>query len=180
MDKKPKTVLGIYPTRTGVESAVEAFRDAGFRSGDISLVVSEKMNDETLYPDRATKTCEEAAPDHFKVVVIDGPLGWLDELGPAAVRGDGGLLVAGPIAQILECVPPEQSADKLAAALANVGVPKSGTNDYADKVLQGGALLSVHCDSTEAAVTARQLHGDLGGTDVFSTCPVGPDLKSTT
>jgi hypothetical protein len=42
-ERRRKAVLGMYPTRSGVEIAVEAFRDAGFENGDISLVLPEEM-----------------------------------------------------------------------------------------------------------------------------------------
>jgi len=164
--RTPKAVLGVYPIR-----AVEAFRDAGFRSVDISLVLSEQMSTEDLFPRRATKSVEKADPERFDVPSISGPLGWLQEVGPAAIRGEGSYLVAGPIAQTLESVAPDHATEELAAALGNLGVPKNETREYAEKVMHGGALLSVDCASTEDVVTARQLHADLGGTDVFSTWP---------
>src|SRR5579864_4809287 len=131
--RTPKTVLGIYPTRDGVESAVEAFRDAGSRSGDISLVLSEQMSTEDLFPRRATKSVEKADPERFDVPSISGPLGWLQEVGPAAIRGEGSYLVAGPIAQTLESVAAADATEKLAAALGNLGVPQNETREYADK-----------------------------------------------
>jgi hypothetical protein len=54
-----------------------------------------------------------------------------------------------------------------AAALIHLGIPEYETEDYAGKVLDGNALLSVHCDSPEKTLAARRLHGDLGGMDVF-------------
>lgn len=176
--RTPKTVLGIYPTRDGIENAVEAFRDAGFRSADISLVLSERMATEDLFPRRATKSVEKADPEHFEVPSISGPLGRLQEIGPAAMRGDGSYLVAGPIGQMLESVAPDRATEQLAAALGNLGVPGKETREYADKVMQGGALLSVDCASTEDAVAARQLHADLGGTDVLSTEPITAGTSS--
>jgi hypothetical protein len=179
MPRTPNTVLGIYPTRDGVENAVEAFRDAGFRSVDISLVLSEKMSTEDLFPRRASKSVEKVNLDRPDLPSINGPLGWLQEVGPAAIRGEGSYLVAGPIAQTLESVAPDHATEQLAAALGNLGIPQNETYDYADKVMHGGALLSVDCASTEDAVTARHLHADLGGTDVFSTWPITGETSAS-
>jgi hypothetical protein len=169
MDRKPTGVLGIYPTCSDVENAVEAFRDAGFQSADISLLLPEKMSAEYLFAAEATNTSEEATPSAAQVAAIDGPLGWLEEVGPVAIPGEGAFLAAGPIAQALESVALESPTGKLTAALVGMGIPESEGSEYAAMILQGGALLSVHCDSAEWAERGRQLHRDLGGMNIFST-----------
>ena len=68
MIRKPITVIGIYPTRIGVENAVEAFRVAGFQSGEISLLLPEKMSTEELFAEQATNTFEDATPGAPAVV----------------------------------------------------------------------------------------------------------------
>jgi hypothetical protein len=176
MDQKTKSVLGIYPTRAGVEIAVEAFRDAGFRNADISLVLPEKMSTEDAVTQRATKTTEAAGSDDAEVAALSGPLGWLDEIGPATISGGSTFLVAGPIAQTLDDVAAECAPMELAAALIGIGVPECETEEYADKVLEGRALLSIRCDHAEEVVAARKLHGDVGGTDVFATGNTERDL----
>lgn len=116
-EQRLKAVLGMYPTRACVEIAVEAFRDAGFRTADISIVLPEKMTSDDF--------CTERAPASAEALPCD------------------------------------------LATLIRLGIPEYETEDYAGKVLEGNALLSVHCDSAEKTLAARRLHGDLGGMDVF-------------
>lgn len=169
MEQKPITVFGIYPTRAAVETAVEAFRDAGFRSADISLVVPEKTSTENFFAQGATSSTKGASEVIREREFNRGPLGWLEKAHPAKVPGQATFIVAGPIARSLEDVDSDDPAEGLAAALNNLGVPRAGTEEYARNVVKGRALLSVHCDSPEDAAIARRLYGDLGGTDIYWT-----------
>jgi hypothetical protein len=169
MDQKPITVFGIYPTRAAVETAVEAFRDAGFRNANISLVVPEKTSTENLFSLGATSSAKDSTEVTREDEFNKEPLVWLDEARPAKIAGQAKFIVAGPIARSLDEVDSEDATEGLAAALRNLGVPRAGTDEYARNVVQGRALLSVHCDGPEEAAIARRLYGDLGGTDIYST-----------
>jgi hypothetical protein len=169
MDRNPITVLGIYPTRIDLENAFEAFRDAGFQIADISLLLPEKMSTEDLFPEEAANRSEDAASTAEEVAEIDGPLGWLNEFILVAIPGEGKYLVAGPFLETLEKTDLEGAAGGLASALITIGIPESETGEYTRKIAQGGALFFVHCDNAERADTARNLHGILGGTSIFST-----------
>jgi hypothetical protein len=168
MQPTPKAVLGMYPTRAGVEFAVEAFREAGFRNANISLVLPEKMPADDHSAERPRTTAEIMTCDNVEVAVLDGPLASLREVSPATVPGEGTFLIAGPIAQSLGGVTEECPPAELATALMHLGIPECETGGYTDRVLRGKALLSVQCDSAEEAAAARRLHGDLGGMDVFA------------
>jgi len=169
MNRKPIAVIAIYPTCIGVENAVEAFRDAGFQSVDVSLLLPEKMIAEDLFIREATDTLENATAGATTIASIDGPLGWLEEIGPAAIPGESKFIAAGPIAEALEVGSLDESSAPLVAALISFGIPENETGEYQAKIMQGGALLSIHCESAEQAERARHLHCDVGGTNIFST-----------
>lgn len=169
MNQKPITVVGIYATRATVETAVEAFRDAGFKNTDISLVVPKKTNAKNLFALGATRSTEDASPVAREGDPHEGPLSWLEEGGTARIDGEDAFIIAGPIAQALNDIDSRHPTERLAAALNNFGVPRASADEYAWKVVQRRALLSIHCDSAEEAAMARRLYGDLGGTDIYLT-----------
>jgi hypothetical protein len=169
MNRKPMAVIAVYPTCIGVENAVEAFRDAGFQSVDVSLLLPEKMIADDLFIGEATDTFENAAPGKTIVATIDGPLGWLEEIGPVEIPGERKFIAAGPITEALEVGSLDKSSGPTAAALISFGTPENEACDYEAKILQGGALVSVHCENAETAERARRLHCDVGGTNIFST-----------
>jgi hypothetical protein len=169
MNRKPIAVIAIYPTCIGVENALEAFRDAGFRGADISLLLPEKMSAENFFSRKARGIFENATTGAKTVAAIDGPLGWLEEIGLAAIPGESKFIAAGPIAEALEVSSLDKSSAPTAAALISFGTPENEAGDYEAEIMQGGALLSVHCENAETAERARRLHCDVGGTNIFST-----------
>ena len=158
-----KAVIGMYPTRTGVEIAVEAFRDAGFKAANISVILPQRMTCNPA-PGERRSTVAGIQTDDVEVVAADPQ---------TPVSGEASILVAGPIGEGLDATEECAPAD-LVAALISLGVPENETEEYTDRVLQGKALLTVHCDTPEAAVAARRLHGDLGGMDVLVTREAEP------
>jgi hypothetical protein len=161
-EQKRKAVLGMYPTRACVEIAVEAFCDAGFRTADISIVLPEKMTYDDFSAERVTALAE-ALPCDVEVAAPQEQSNAPAMTG-LSIGARGSFVAAGPVGQNVD--DPTGPAE-LAAALIDLGIPEYETEDYAGKVLEGNALLSVHCDSPEKALAARRLHGDLGGMDVF-------------
>lgn len=160
-----KTVLGMYPTRSGVEIAVEAFCDAGFRIADISLVLPETMTYDDLCAESATASAE-ILPCDVEVSPPAEALGSPDTPETPDRASGGSFVAAGPVVQSLGD-PAQAAPSELAAALVDLGIPEYETEGYAYNILRGKALLSVECDSPEKTLAARRLHGDLGGMDVF-------------
>jgi hypothetical protein len=56
-----RSVFGIYLTRTDVESAVNALKDAGFAKSDVSVLLPENIQTGEMTTDRTTKAPEGAA-----------------------------------------------------------------------------------------------------------------------
>ena len=160
-------------TRDGIQFAVEAFRDAGFKNSHISVVLPENMAvKEVAAPSRkhrpARDNVEVAASARTKKAETTSATAVLDEQEEA-------LLSVGPVAQSPDCSPCEWAPEELEAALLMLGIPQYDTGEYADKVLRGGrALLSVHCENADRTAAARRLHGDLGGMDVFTSRQTEP------
>lgn len=167
MNQKPIAVLGIYPTRASVEYAVEAFRDAGFQSCDISLLLPERMSAEDIFIEEATNAFEEDANGEAEVAAIDDPLGWLHQASKATIPGAGSFIVAGPVAETLEKAGLQRAGGGLSSALIRIGIPQGQTGEYAGRVMQGEILLSVQCDNAEEAERAKRLHSDVGGINIF-------------
>ena len=92
-----KSVLGIYTTRPGTENAIAAFREAGFASTDISLLLPETLGSEELVTEKETKAPEGASVGAGSGAVIGGALGWLAGIGSLAIPGLGPFIAAGPI-----------------------------------------------------------------------------------
>src|SRR5262249_43699392 len=106
MAGKNTSGVGIYPTYSAVEIGVDAFRAAGFRNTDISVLFPQHVGTTDFAHKKETKAPEGATAGAGTGAVVGGALGWLAGIGAFAVPGVGPFVAAGPIV----------------AALAGVGV----------------------------------------------------------
>jgi hypothetical protein len=79
---KNKSVFGIYSTRSEVESAVNALKDAGFSNSDVSVLLPENLGSKEvitkeLVTKRSMKGPEGAAFGAGSGAAVGGALGWL-------------------------------------------------------------------------------------------------------
>jgi hypothetical protein len=113
MAGKNTAVFGIYPERTSVERAVDALRQEGFRSTDISVLFPENQGTKDFAHEKNTKAPEGTATGATSGAVIGGTLGWLAGIGALAIPGLGPFIAAVQSWQLL----PAQVRAELSAAL---------------------------------------------------------------
>src|SRR5579864_7531451 len=94
---KNTSVLGIYSTRSGVENAIIAFREDGFSSSDVSVLLPENLGSKELATEKGTKAPEGVTAGAGTGAVIGGALGWLVGIGALAIPGVGPFIAAGPL-----------------------------------------------------------------------------------
>src|SRR4051812_3007262 len=101
MAGKNTAVFGIYRDRVLVESTVDALKQEGFRSTDISVLFPDNQGTKDFAHEKSTKAPEGTAAGAGTGAVIGGSLGWLAGIGALAIPGVGPLIAAGPIVAAL-------------------------------------------------------------------------------
>ncbi len=87
---KNKSVFGIYSSRSGVENAVTALKDAGFQHSDVSVLLPETLGNREVATEKNTKAPEGAATGAGSGAVIGGTLGLAGPgIGALAIPGLG-------------------------------------------------------------------------------------------
>src|SRR2546423_8208910 len=165
---KNTAVYGLYNSKIGVESAVDALRAAGFRNTDISVLFSENVGTKDFAHEKYTKAPEGAATGAASGIVIGGALGWLAGIGALAIPGLGPFIAAGPIMALLGGAGAGGVIGGIAGALIGMGIPEYEAKRYEGRVKQGGILLSVHADSSEWVKRAEDILERTGATDISS------------
>lgn len=166
---KSKAVFGIYSSRVGVESAVNALKAAGFRSSDISVLMPESVATREFAHEKHTKAPEGAATGAGTGAVIGGALGWLAGIGALAIPGVGPLIAAGPIVAALAGAGAGGAVGGIAGALIGMGIPEYEAKRYEGSINKGGILLSVHSESSEEVDHAKEILKSTGAKDISST-----------
>src|ERR1700680_4006966 len=124
MAGKKTAVFGIYPNRTGAERAVDALRQKGFRSTDISVLFPENTGTKDFAHEKNTKAPEGTATGATSGAVIGGALGWLARIGALAMPGVGPFIAAGPIMAALAGAGAGGVVGGIAGALIGMGIPE--------------------------------------------------------
>ncbi len=179
MAGKNTAVFGIYRNRLGVEEAVDALREAGFRNTDISALFPENEGTKDFAHEKNTKAPEGTAAGAGTGAVIGGTLGWLAGIGALAIPGVGPLIAAGPIVAALTGVGVGGTIGGLTGALIGMGIPEFEAKRYEGRVKEGGILLSVHSDNSEWTKKAKEILERTGAEDVSSTGEAKADFSKT-
>jgi hypothetical protein len=166
---KSKSVLGIYGTRSGVERAVGALRDAGFPSSDVSVLVPENLGASEIATEKTTKAPEGTATGATTGGVVGGVLGWLVGIGALTIPGLGPFIAAGPIVAALAGVGAVGAAGGIVGALIGSGIPEYEAKLYEGRLAKGGILVSVHCDTSGEVMRAKEVLQSTGAEDISST-----------
>jgi hypothetical protein len=174
---KNRSVLGIYPNRSAVENAITAFRDGGFQSTDISVLLPENPENKELATQKETKAPEGAAAGAGSGAVIGGALGWLVGIGALAIPGIGPFVAAGPIMSALAGMGVGGAVGGLTGALVGLGIPEFEAKRYEGHLLKGGILVSLHCDASETGA-AKQIMERTGAEDISSNSESSAGIRS--
>jgi len=175
---KNKSVFGIYLTRNEVESAVSALRDAGFSRSDISVLLPESRGSQELATDKSTKAPEGAAVGVGSGAAVGGALGWLVGVGALAIPGVGPVIATGPIVATLAGIGVGGALGGFAGVLIGVGIPEYEAKRYEGRILKGGILVAVHCDTSEEVRRAKGIMEITGAEDVAFSGESSADTKS--
>src|SRR3981081_655077 len=174
---KNKSVFGIYSSRSGVENAVIALKEAGFSHSDVSVLLPENLGNKEIATEKNTKAPEGATTGAGSGAVIGGALGWLVGIGALAIPGLGPFIAAGPIMAALAGAGVGGAVGGVAGALVGMGIPEFEAKRYEGRLQKGGILVSVHCDTSEEVKRAKDILQRTGAEDISSAGEASADVK---
>ncbi len=175
---KNKSVFGIYLKRSEMDSAVAALRDAGFSTADISVLLPEDVGSGELVTEKATKAPAGAAYGAGSGAAVGGALGWLVGVGALAIPGIGPIVAAGPLLAALAGVGVGGALGGFTGVLIGAGIPEDEAKKYEGRLLKGGILVAVHCETTEEISRAKGIMEVTGAQDIASSGEVPADRKT--
>lgn len=170
MKKGNKVAMGIFDSRSQVESCVDALKAAGFRNSDISVLLPEMGDTQTFAHEKNTKAPEGATVGTGTGAVLGGALGWLVGAGAiATIPVLGPLVAAGPIMAALAGAAAGGAVGGITGTLVGFGIPEYEAKRYETFLKKGGILISAHVDDSEWADKAKDILEQHGAHDVTTT-----------
>ena len=161
-----KAVYGIVRTHAEAASLIDKLRSGGFASAEVSILAPHNQQDQGLTVEKHTKTLEGTATGATAGGVLGGVVGLLAGIGTLAIPGLGILVAAGPLLATLSGMGVGASVGGLAGGLIGIGIPEYDAKRYEGHLEQGGILLAVHCQDSEAVSRAQDVMQAGGATDV--------------
>ena len=169
MAGKNTSVFGIYRDPVSLGGGLQALRNAGFRSTDVSVLMPENSGTKDFVHEKDTKAPEGATTGAASGAVIGGVLGWLVGMGALAIPGLGPLIAAGPIVAMLAGAGAVGTMGGLVGSLIGLGIPEYEAKRYEGRVKSGGILISVHCDNSDWVKRAKTILEETGAEDISSS-----------
>ena len=168
--RKSKSLFGVYSSRRDVEAAVDVFKDSGFSSSDISVLLPDKA-DKELVTEKNTKAPEGAAMGVGSGAAVGGALGWLAGVGAVAIPGIGPVIAAGPIVAVLAGIGVGCALGGFAGSLIGVGISEDEAKKYEGRLSNGGTLLAVRCETRDELKRAQDILQRTGAEDIGASNP---------
>jgi hypothetical protein len=168
MAGKNTAVFGIYHSTLDAERGAAELIALGFRSADISVLFPDVNSTREFAHEKATKAPEGTSAGVTAGGLIGGTLGVLAGIGALAIPGLGPMVAAGPIVAGLAGLGAGGAVGGLVGALVGMGIPEYEAKRYQGRVMDGGTLLSVHCDNADDMARAKALLEETGAEDIAS------------
>ena len=160
------SVFGIYLTRNDAEAAVSALKAAGFQDSDVSVLVPQDIEKNSLPTQRATKAPAGATAGAGSGAVVGGTIGWLAGVGALLIPGLGPFIAAGPLVATVVGAGVGGAVGGAAGGLIGLGIPEREAKLYEGRLLKGAILVAVQCRAAEQATQARNVMAETGAEDV--------------
>jgi hypothetical protein len=99
-------------------------------------------------------------------------------VGALAIPGIGPVIAAGPIVAALTGIGVGGALGGFAGSLIGVGIPEYEAKRYEGRLLKGGILVAVHCDTSDEIKRAKDVMALTGAEDVASSSESFADKKT--
>jgi len=162
-------IFAIFAMRARAEAAIDRLTSAGFSSGALSVLISDKEGSREFATKTSTKVADDAITGAEVGAVVGGTLALLAGLNALVMPGVGSLIAAGPLLASLAGLGAGAAVGGLVGALVGLGIPEYEAKLYDGRLKDGAVLLSVHCVGNEEISRARDLLTASGAEDITAS-----------
>lgn len=176
---KNTSVMGIYRDRTTVAEALSTLNKAGYRPADMSVLASDNAGSKDFALLKQNRALHGAAIGAAIGAVVGAALAWFVSTQPATVTALAPLVSAGSVLAAIAGAGAGGTLGWIVGFIAGLSLTDYVAKRYAGRMLHGGILLSVHCDTPEWCDRARKTLKDTGARDISSAGESTADYGAT-
>ena len=176
---KNTSVIGIYSDRATVSEAINVMTKTGYRAADISVLSSDNQGSKDFAHVKQNKALFGAAIGAAIAAVVGAALAWFISTQPVTITALAPLVSAGPILAAIAGAGAGGALGWIVGLLAGMRLTEYVAKRYAGRILHGGILLSIHCDSPEWCERAKKTLKDTGARDISAAAETAADYGTT-
>ena len=176
---KNTSVIGIYRDRTTVSEALNTLNKAGYRPADISVLASDNVGTKDFAHVKQNRALYGAAIGAVTGAVVGAALAWLVSTQMVTLTALASLVTAGPVLAASAGAGAGGAVGWIVGLLMGARLTDYVAKRYAGRMLQGGILLSIHCDTPEWRDRARKVLKDTGARDISAAAESTADYGTT-
>lgn len=176
---KNTSVIGIYRDRATVSEALNTLNKAGYRPADISVLASDNVGTKDFAHVKHNRALCGAAIGAATGAVVGAALGWLVSTQVVTLTALAPLVTAGPVLAAIAGAGAGGAVGWIVGLLMGMRLTDYVAKRYAGRMLHGGILLSVHCDTPEWRDRARKTLKDTGARDISAAAESTADYGTT-
>ena len=173
------SVMGIYSDRATVSEAINVMVKAGYRAADISVMESDNQGSKAFAHAKHSMALRGAAIGAAAGAVAGGAIAWFIAGQPVTITTLAPLAAAGPVIAAGAGAGAGGALGWIVGFLLGLLQTEYVAKRYAGRILHGGILMSVHCDSPEWCARARKTLKDTGARDISTTAESAADYGTT-
>ena len=190
-----RTIAHVYPTYAEAARVVQALESAGIPHDNISIVSGDKTVGTTGYDDMGTTGTGTGTgltsgdPDQGAATgagtgatlgtVLGGGAGLLAGIGALAIPGLGPIVAAGWLVAALTGAGVGAAAGSLLGSLTGAGISEADAHTYQEHVNQGGTLVTVRADDSQASHVEQLMGMTTGFASTATTGVMGATGAAT-
>ena len=160
-------VYALYQNHRGIDDAVKALRESGFRKGEISVLFPSNFGSRDFTTEESTRA-EMIAAGLGSGALICGALGWMAGMGLLTIPGTGPFIAAGPMVALLVGVGVGGGVGSLVGAWIGLRVSRYRAKRSESRIRESNILISVRCGSAEWVNRAKDLLRQIGAEQITS------------
>jgi hypothetical protein len=173
------SVMGIYTDRATVSEAINVMVKAGYRAADISVMASENQGSKAFAHVKHNKALRGAAIGAAAGAVAGAALGWFIYSQPVTITELAPLAAAGPVIAAVAGAGAGGALGWIVGFLLGLLQTEYVAKRYAGRILHGGILMSVHCDSPEWCARTKKTLKDTGARNISASAESTADYGTT-
>lgn len=159
-----RTVIGVFRSRDELERAIQALRERGFRSDEVSVLARDDRDAGRREQDTMMGTPDDDLSEGVTAGgILGGLAGLLAGVGALAIPGVGPIIAAGPVAGVLTGA----VTGGVAGGLIDWGIPEERGQYYEGQLREGNMVALVKADQRRIDEAQRVLR-DSGARDIES------------